>query len=69
MNIAKFFATKYRVVNDNYNGYEVQSFRWWFPMWMQCWASGSITNTFSNLDRAKQFIEIKKARTIIYYTE
>lgn len=26
---------KYRIVRDNYAGYEVQIKRWWFPFWIQ----------------------------------
>lgn len=26
---------KYRIVHDKYCGYEVQVWRWWFPVWLQ----------------------------------
>ena len=28
---------KYRIVSDNFQGFEVQIKRWWFPFWFQCW--------------------------------
>lgn len=27
--------TRYRIVTDCYNGFEVQAWRWWWPFWMQ----------------------------------
>lgn len=49
----KFFKTKWRVVTDNYAGYEVQCKHWWTPFWFQ--AHG--INTFISLDKALSFIE------------
>lgn len=42
---------KYRIVRDNYAGYEVQLKRWWWPFWYQ---KGFI-NTFSSIDRARNY--------------
>ena len=45
---------EYRVVRDNYNGYEVQIRRWWhWPFWWQ--AAGS--NTHSSVEAAETFAE------------
>ena len=51
---------KYRVVSDNFCGYEVQIKRWWFPFWIQCWNNDFCCNTFGSLERAKKFIEDRK---------
>ncbi len=51
-----FFKTSYRIVSDDFSGYEVQKWRWWFPFWVQedkfCY-----TNTFKEIEDAKQWIE------------
>jgi len=44
--------TKYRIVCDNFSGFEVQKKRWWFPVWMQVGI-----NTHSSIENAKAFIE------------
>lgn len=30
------FKTKYRIVTDDYLGFEAQYKIWWFPFWFQC---------------------------------
>ena len=40
----------YRIVRDHFNGYEVQSWRWWFPFWIQ-----GRTNTHSTVAQAEQY--------------
>jgi len=54
----KLFKTRYRIVTDQYLGYEVQSRRWWFPFWIQC-GDGRYcySNTHQTVDAAKAFIE------------
>jgi hypothetical protein len=44
--------TQYRVVRDNYAGFEVQCRRWWWPFWCQCGI-----NTHSSLKMALAFID------------
>lgn len=39
---------RYRIVHDNYLGYEAQVWRIWWPMWTQLY----FTNTSSTQDRA-----------------
>ena len=41
---------KYRIVTDNYAGYEVQSWRWWWPFWIQ-----GATNTHSTIEAAEEY--------------
>ena len=57
---------KYRIVTDNYCGYEVQIWRWWFPFWVQVWESGHI-NTHRSIEEAKEFID--KLKTHVVYQE
>jgi hypothetical protein len=46
------FKTKYRIVTDNYLGYEVQFKKWWLPFWTQTW----LPNTHPSIDEARQYI-------------
>jgi hypothetical protein len=41
---------RYRIVRDNYAGYEVQCWRFWFPVWIQC----NLTNTHSTIEAARR---------------
>ena len=52
----KFCRTRIRIVTDTYCGYEVQVKHWWFPIWLQ---KGG-TNTFHNLDGARQYARSSK---------
>lgn len=49
----KIFKTKYRVVADNYCGFECQKKSWWWPFWYPL----GFTNTHSTLGLAKKHIE------------
>ena len=44
---------KYRIVRDNYAGYECQIWRIWWPFWVQMGSS----NTHGTLERAEEYIE------------
>ena len=46
-------VVRYRIVRDNYLGYECQVWKLWFPFWCQM----NYTNTFHTLERAIAFIE------------
>ena len=41
---------KYRIVYDQYAGYEVQVRRWWFPIWLQAGC-----NTHMSIEAAHRF--------------
>lgn len=43
---------KYRIVTDNYAGYEVQSWRWWWPFWIQ-----GATNTHYSIEDAEKYAQ------------
>ena len=42
---------RYRIVRDKYAGYEVQCWRIWLPIWLQC----GLTNTHSTIERARKY--------------
>lgn len=61
--------TKYRIVRDNYEGFEVQSKQWWMPLWIQC-DDGSGCNTHKTIEMARAFIELhKKGINPVVYQE
>jgi hypothetical protein len=68
----KFFKSKYRVVSDNYLGFEVQKKFWFFPYWFQVDHEGRVhilsVNTFPSLEGAKQAIENMK-NPVVYIEE
>lgn len=48
------FQNKYRIVKDNYAGYEAQFQYWWFPfIWIQCDVHDGI-NTCFTIEQAEQ---------------
>ena len=55
----KIFKRRYRIVRDNYLGYEVQSRIWWFPFWLECGIRMGISNTHHTIEKAKEFIETR----------
>ena len=63
---------KFRIITDNYRGYEVQIKRWWFPFWVECWRDGMV-NSFSSVDDAKKWIKVgrpkiyKRKRKVVEY--
>lgn len=42
---------KYRIVRGAYAGHKVQSWRWWFPFWVQCGG----TSTHFTIESAERF--------------
>lgn len=55
----------YRVIRDNYCGYEVQAWRWWFPIWIQCWGGMSATNTHTSVEAAEDFAKKHAKRFVV----
>lgn len=49
---------EFRIVTDNYAGYEVQFRTWYWPFWRQA----EFSNTFHSVDKAKEFIEEYKKK-------
>jgi hypothetical protein len=58
------FKTKYRVVRDDYRGYEAQFKPWYLPFWLQCFG----TNTSSTLEGAIRVIDKHKTRVVYIET-
>jgi len=56
------FKTRYRIVKDNYAGYEAQVKYWWWPFWIQM----NCINTHSSIDKAERYI---KNRGVVKYVE
>jgi len=54
---------KYRIVADDFAGYECQCWRLWWPFWIEM----NGTNTHSSLDAAKKYIE--KYSTIYWQSD
>jgi hypothetical protein len=44
---------EYRIVKDEYCGFEVQARRWWLPIWFQV----GFTNTHRTLKGARKYAE------------
>ena len=64
----KICKKKYRIVSDNYSGFEVQKKIWWFPFWFQI--SGlyrANANTSRTILIAEELIQIdrEKRRDIV----
>lgn len=57
---------KYRIVRDNYAGYEVQVWRWWFPFYIQCGDVDGICNTHMSLESAKEFIKKRRSKKVVW---
>lgn len=57
-----FFKTRYRIMPDNYAGYEVQYRKWWLPFWFQ----HGFCNTHLSIERAKSYIDMLIDKGIEY---
>lgn len=53
---------KYRVVTDDYLGFEAQVWRIWFPFWVKMSEDDLRINTHLSLESAVAFIKRKKAK-------
>lgn len=55
------FKNKYRIVTDEFLGYEVQTKKWWFPIWLSVGI-----NTFPSVESAEERIKkIKNKNKVI----
>jgi hypothetical protein len=48
-----FKIIKYRIIRDNYGGFEVQKWKWYFPFWLQL----DYVNTNLSVEQAIRRIE------------
>ena len=55
-----FFKTKYRVVTDNYLGYEAQYRPWFLPFWQQLNGTNTHPTIEKALEMCKAFKRAKK---------
>lgn len=55
---------KYRIVTDNYLGFEVQVKYIFFPFWLQ-----SGINTFASIEKAEQYIKDKRFKKVVVKTD
>lgn len=63
------FRNKYRIITDNFLGYQVDIKYWWLPLfWIECHDSFSICNTHRTIEDAMKFIEKHKysRRKVVY---
>lgn len=60
----KFFKSKYRIVTDNFCGYEVQKKEWFMPFWRGCFVNGLFSNTHRTIEEARNFA--KKGNIVEY---
>ena len=51
------FKRRYRIVTDEYSGYEAQVKYWWFPFWFQLPDTFRRTNTHSTVEQAEELIQ------------
>ena len=58
------FKNKYRIITDNYNGFQCDKKRWWFPFWIQV----GLSNTHLTKEAAMKFIE-GDGRVVATYSE
>lgn len=57
----KICLRQYRIVTDNFGGFEVQKKVWYFPFWLQIQSENGLpVNTQRTIEKAEQLIEIDK---------
>lgn len=52
----------FRIVRDDYLGFEVQSWRWWFPFWVQ----SGFCNTHKTRIEAEEYA-CRKANPVVVF--
>lgn len=58
--LKNFFKPQYRIVRDDWAGYECQIKRWWWPFWSQM----DFTNTHLTLGEALAYIDKHKNKVV-----
>ena len=59
------FRTRYRIVTDNYNGFEAQFRRWWMPFYCQCFFS----NTSASMEKAMAIVKRHQKCGVVWSSE
>lgn len=68
-------TNKYRIISDEYAGYEVQIKYWWLPLfWFQLSDYAPMLNTHASIESAKELIKRHKGHKmsftkIVYHQE
>lgn len=58
---------KYRIVEDQFLGFEVQSKRKWFPIWMQIGKDFPFgTNTHLSVEKAIWWLKHRKDKKVVF---
>ncbi len=52
----------YRIVSDNFNGYEVQFWRWWWPFWEM-----PVCNTHTSIENAEKWAKAHSEDNVVKY--
>jgi len=58
MKLSKLFKTRYRIVEDNYAGFEVQYRKWYVPFYL---FFGGI-NTHPSFEKAREYLKQTKVK-------
>lgn len=67
--MSNFFKTKYRIVPDDFAGWEAQGKPWWSPFWIELGRGSSFgINSHVTIEHARAFINQRRA-TPIYIDE
>ncbi len=56
---------KYRIQTDNYSGFEVVAWRWWFPFWVQIGGCNTHITEVDAIDFLKSQVARKPRKKII----
>jgi hypothetical protein len=60
----KICIRQYRIVTDNFGGFEVQKKRWYFPFWLQIRSEeGMCINTNISVEKAEELIEMDRTNS------
>lgn len=62
-----FFKRKYRIVDDNFAGYEAQVKYWWWPFWIQCFGVNTASTLSGAQDTIKRHYRELHKRFVEYY--
>lgn len=62
-----FFKNEYRIVADDYLGYEVQIRYWWFPKWVQATSYGQFANTHRSIEKAEAWANKHSKEHVLWH--
>ncbi|MBL87188.1 MAG: hypothetical protein CMO82_11080 [Winogradskyella sp.] len=60
----KICKRQYRIVTDNFSGFEVQKRLWYYPFWFQIRSENRLpVNTHKTIESAEKLIEMDKTNS------